>query len=240
MHNGGCPTPVTIDALAHAYGESTLGPDSTKNTDCSGYNDVQSVIYSRQDFRYYCRRNTTIQEFAYRFKEYNPNDIQQVYPQFTNRVITASSGKCKEYTQVGSVNKTVVGDANGLNFISAINYTYTDNITTGSILIPTSALGNDGTTYIYRGHETPSKETVYGNGPRGLRMWAYKNPGLNPDSRFYECPVTVDIVTNVKDPRHNISDALAREAVASIALQGQFKGSFPDRDFTQWQWYANG
>ena len=121
-----------------------------------------------------------------------------------------------------------------------MNFTYSNNATTGSILIPTSALGNEGTTYIYRGVQMPPNTTIAANGPRGLSIWAYRNKGKDQGPLFYECPVSISTVTNVKDPIHNITDDVAREAVASIALQGQFHGPIGAEDYTQWQWYASG
>ncbi|KAI9701070.1 MAG: hypothetical protein M1836_001739 [Candelina mexicana] len=234
-----------MDQLAHAYGEITLGPESTNSDDCGDFTNIQSIIDSEKDYRYYCRRKTSVQEFGIRFNEYNADDTRRTYPHFTTRVITASSGPCNEYPQIGNPERATVGNpqTDGTNFISAFNYTYAINATnTDSIIIPTSALGNEGTTYIYRGLLNPQKAVRYGYGPRGLWMWAYRNPG-NPNHnrvpRFYECPVTVDGVINVVDPAHNISDGLAREAVASIALQGQFKGGKGKKVFTQWQWYAD-
>ena len=131
-------------------------------------------------------------------------------------------------------------DRHGNNYISAFKYIYTNNATNGSIVIPTSALGREGTTYIYRGVQTPPNESIYAYGTRGLWIWVYRNPGFDTQPRFYQCPVTVNPVTNVVDPAHNISDDMAREAVASIALQGQLKGPLENPDFTQWQWYASG
>ena len=240
IHGDDCPSQVTTDMLAHAYGDLTLAADSRQTSDCGYFTDVASVINSKQDFRYYCRRNTTVQAFAYRFNEYNPNDTQKSYPHFTGRVITASSGECNEYSQVGIPGHTTVGDANSLNYISAMNFTYTNNLTSGSIVIPTSALGNEGTTYIYRGIKKPAEEVTYGYRDRGIRMWAYRNLGRKSGPRFYECPITVSAVSNVCDLQHNITDGVAREAVASIALQGQYKGLAENLDNRQWQWYADG
>lgn len=239
-HDKECPNQVIQDQLAHAYGDNTQGPDSVSPLECGEYSDVESVIKSKQNFPYYCRRNTTIQEFAYRFNEYNPNDTQEAYPYFTDRVVTASSGVCNEYTETGN-QAGVVGDDKTYppNAISALNITYTNGTYNGSIFIPTSALGREGTTYIYRGPAVPSAATTYGFGRRGLIMWVYRNPGTQ-SSRFFECPVTVSNVTHVQNPAHDISDATAREAVASIALQGQFRGTRNNVDFTQWQWYASG
>ena len=250
MHAGDCRSwQITVDALAHAYGDTTDGGDSSEAYDCGNFTDVSSIISSKHNFRYYCQRNTMIQKFGYRFNEYNPNDTQKIYPRFTDRVITAFSEECNEYSQVGEPANATVGDPQTLNFISAKNYTYTNGLINGSILIPTSALGNDGTTYIYRDSKPPANATTFGYGDRGIRMWVYRNPGSETDRlsqfyeplpKFYECPITVSTVTNVLNSAHNITDGIAREAAASIALQGQFKMSSDNPDFTQWQWYATG
>ncbi|KAG8529864.1 uncharacterized protein KY384_005345 [Bacidia gigantensis] len=249
--NSPCDNEVTTSALAHAYGEDTLGPDDTSGLQCGGYSDLASVINSKSNFRYYCRRNTTIQEFAYRFNEYNEHDEQQAYPHFTDRVITASSGTCNEYNQTNFDNTGHIGTDNSdddSNFISSIRYTYSNDSTNrnGSINIPTSALGNEGTTYIFRGPEAPkdAKTNGYACGDRCIWMWAYKNPSSSnddPGHRFYACPITVSLVSNVKNPQHNITNDVARQAAASIALQGQFHaGAGTPFDWTQWQWYASG
>ena len=240
IHGDDCPSQITTDALAHSYGDLTLAADSRQTSDCGYFTDVASVISSQENFRYYCRRNTTVHGFAYRFNEYNPDDTQKSYPHFTDRVISASSGECNEYSQVGIPEPTAVGDTNSLNYISAMNFTYTNNLTSGSIVIPTSALGDEGTTYIYRGMKLPAKAITYGYGDRGIWMWAYRNPGREQDSRFYECPVSISAVSNVVNPKHNITNEVAREAAASIALQGQWRGPGEDPDYRQWQWYAEG
>ncbi|KAL8728408.1 MAG: hypothetical protein Q9181_005360 [Wetmoreana brouardii] len=242
-HGSRCQLPVTTDALAHAYGETTHGADSTQASDCGYFDNVEDVISSKEDFRYYCRRNTTVQRFAYRFKEYNPNDFQKAYPHFTTRTITASSGECNEYEKVVAQQPTVIGDRNTWNHISAVNFTFEKGPINKTIAIPTSALGNGGTTYIYRGSKTPAKAGTFGYGERGIWMWAYRNPGPGepaPNGTFFECPITVSTVSNVLNPQHNITDDVAREAAASIALQGQWKGSSKNKNFEQWQWYAAG
>ncbi|KAL8666575.1 MAG: hypothetical protein Q9202_001373 [Teloschistes flavicans] len=233
-HTPGCPSAVTTDALAHAYGESPSAADSTQPSDCGYFTDAASIINSKQKFRYYCRRDTTIQEFAYQFKEYNPDDAQKAYPHSTNRTIMSSSGRCNEYTQ-GAVNDIMLGD------LSAKNFTYSNDANVeGSIVIPTLALGNEGTTYIYRGVNRPEHATTYGNGDRGLMMWAYRNPGAKQGTLFYECPINIGVVGNVKDPKHNLTDGVARQAAASIALQGQWRGTRGHMNWVQWQWYASG
>ena len=237
-----CPWfPVIEDQLAHAYGETTLGGDSDDPNDCGDFTDTQSIIDSKRDFRYYCHRELPLQKFGFRFNQYNPEDRAKAYPYFTDRVITASSGPCNEYTQIGDDGEeTQIGNPkSGPNFISAYRYAYTNGTFNGTITIPTSALGNEGTTYIYRDKAIPPAAGAFAHGPRGLWMWAYRNGG-HEDPLFYECPITVDPVTNVHDKRHDISDAVARRAVASIALQGQWKGPLEAIEWTQWQWYAAG
>ena len=237
-NNPSCPFQVTTDALAYTYGENV--PQI-----CGPYSDEQSIISSVQNFPYYCRRNTTVQEFAYRINEFNPDDNGEVYPHFTDRVISASSGKCREYDQAGLA-EALVGDKMGLIYISAVNYTFTNGTYNGGIVIPTSALGNDGTTYIFRGPPAALNATTWAFGERGLWMWAYKNPSspivaeTDPGQKFYECPVSLSAVSNVHDLRHQVPNAIARQAIASIALQGQFKGDPNNPDFTQWQWFAYG
>lgn len=239
---------MTSDALAHAYGENTFGPESSPLNGCGVYSDVASVIDSKRDFPYYCRRNTTVQEFAFRFNEYNPSDSLGAFPRFTDRVITASSGRCNEYNQTNTDTSQHVGNPrnDSQNYISAVNFTYTNGTYDSWILIPTSALGNDGTTYIFRGARRPSV-TEWAFGDRGLWMWVYKNFGTDtatggdPGQHFYECPISISTVANMHDPRQEFSNATARLAAASIALQGQFKRmDLGMLDWTQWQWYANG
>ena len=227
FHRRDCPTPVTIHGLAHAYGEMTLA------SKCGNYSEITDVT-PKQDYQYYCGRNGSRQEFAYRFKEYNPTDAYKAYPHFTGRIITAASGDCLEYDQVGTPAPDKVGD------MDASNFTYTNHSIDGSISIPTSSLGREGTTYIYRGINVPAETSTYGCGLRCIWMWAYKNPGATDGPKFYQCPVTISIVSNVTQPAHNVSDAVARVAAASIALQGRFEGSVKNPRFMQYQFYPRG
>ena len=227
-HKGCCPSPVTIHALAHAYGEMTLA------SECGNYSEVADIINSKKDYEYYCRRDPSRQEFSHRFYEYNPNDTQKAYPRFTDRIIRAASGDCFEYDQVGTPAAVTLGD------VSASNFTYTNNSIKGSISIPTSSLGREGTTYIYRGKNVPAEATTEACGLRCIWMWVYKNPGATDGPKFYQCPINVSVVSNVTQPAHNVSAAVARVAAASIALQGQFQGSIEDPIWTQYQFYASG
>ena len=225
-HLDKCPPPVTSHALAHAYGETTLA------VKCGSYVGIASVIKSGQDERCYYREDE--QEFAYRFNEYNPDDVQQAYPHFTNRVVTTTSGQCIEYDQVGKSVSDKVDNIDVQKFI------YSNNSTNGTISIPNSSLGFDGTTYIYRGKADPPQAKTYQCGHRCILMWAYKNPGATDGPKFYQCPITVSPVSDAGHPGHHVPDATARLAAASIALQGRHTGPLSDRNFMQFQWYAIG
>jgi hypothetical protein len=88
FHNESYPvvhTEEVSQASAHAYGELAL------STDCGPYNETSDILNSRYDYRYYCRRTAGRQEFAHRFSEYNPKDVQETYTRFTNRIVTSSA-----------------------------------------------------------------------------------------------------------------------------------------------------
>ena len=225
FHADDCPDTVTRHALAHAYGESSVA------SECGNYTEITDVINSRQDYQFYCRHDR--KEFAYRFKEYNPNDTQKAYPFFTNRTITAAYGQCFEYREVGNATDVTIGRMNGLNF------TYTNSSITGSIEIPFSSLGREATTYVYRDNNPPADATTYSCGDRCLKMWAYKNPGKKETPMFYECPITVSLVINAIQSAHDVPDGVAKLAAASIALQGRFRDT-ENPIFTQYQFYAGG
>lgn len=223
-----CPGSVQEHVLAHTYGEAILG------SSCGPYTELADVIGSQQDYYYYCRRDPGRQEFAYRFSEYNPNDTQKAYPQFTSRIITAASGICTEHEQIENITATLGGE-------SAKHFTYT-NPTNGhnGIRIPTSFLGDYGTTYIYRDPGTPDTATAWACGDRCLLMWAYSNYASDEGPKFYECPITISEVSNSGQPEHNVSHFVARLAAASIALQGRTHGTWPNLDWEQFQFYASG
>ena len=219
----------TLHANAHAYGEMTFA------SDCGSYTDIADVISSKHDYQSYCPVNEPGQGFVHRFNEYNPNDIQKVYPYFTNRIITILSGDCDVYDQVGDPTPDQIGDMN------ASKFTYANNQSTnGTITIPTAYLGREGTTYIYRGLYAPASASEYACGPRCILMWAYKNPGAKDGPKFYQCPITVSDVSNATQAAHNVSDPVARVAAASIALHGQYEGTEKDKKFMQFQFYAAG
>lgn len=235
-HLGGCPGEDHEDvtqALAHTYGE--LATDA----DCGLYNTTDDILKSKYHYSYYCRTSPGQQEFAHRFSEYNPEDVQGTFPYFTNRIITASSGKCFEYKEV---NHTVGPDLNGMH--SAWNYTFTNGSSTSNIMIPINMEAFNGTTYVYRGTTIPQKADMWSCGPRCMWMWAHKSPGAGDSSLFYQCPITVSQVSDITDPKQNLTDGMARLAASAIGLQGRFVNQKPghqsERVWTQYQFYPFG
>ena len=172
---------------------------------------------SKNNNPYYCRRTSNRQEFAYRFLEWNPEDKQRAYPAFTNRIITASSGPCFNYT--GLPLPVLVPDVNG--HLAAYNYTYQNDSYVGSVVIPAANTAIGGTTYIYRGWKIPEQATIYACGPRCIWMWAHRDDGFNTTSAFFQCPITFSQVTNSHDNIYDVPDGVARLAAASIGLQGR-------------------
>lgn len=223
-----CPEDVTAQAVAHSYGELAL------RSSCGLYDDISDLQNSKYDYSYYCRRDG--QEFAYRFNDYNPNDTQKVYPLFTNRTITASSGSCFTYSRLG--NATMTRDTAG--DLEALNYTYTNGTFEDTIVIPKQSLGLSGTTYVYRGVKLPQHATTYACGDRCMWMWAFKAQSPEEEPAFYQCPITISGVSNATNAAQNVSNDVARIAAASIALQGRWAGTFQNKIWTQYQFYPAG
>ena len=232
------PSQETVQALAHLYGESARGSLSP-TSECGEYTDISRILDSKVDYRYYCRRTPGYEEFAYRFSEYNPDDTQNIYPSFTNRTITASSGPCFEYDQTGFTNISVDG-------ISGRNHSYrNESGFEGSIFIPLENDIDDSTTYIWRGDKTPQDATYWKCGARCIWMWAHKSASADevfpqdPKSTFFQCPISVSHVNNAtKGTELDVPDGIARIAASAIALQGRTHGKPPT--WSQWQFYAIG
>lgn len=225
-----CETsPENYHGVVHTYGDSAFESLSSGN-DCVKYTNVEDILRSRTNPKYYCRRTPRQQEFAYRFLEYNPQDHQRTYPYLTDRVITVSAGQCYDYS-LSSIEKTPDG--------KWFNYTYTNDTISGSILLPIHIDTFDGTVYIYRGPESPENITTWRCNSRCIWMWAHKTVGQNDKSTFYQCPITVDLVQNVSQDEHQdehqVSDDIARLAASSIGLQGG--KSDPDKGWAQFQFY---
>jgi hypothetical protein len=232
FHNESCPVvhPEEVSqASAHAYGELAL------STDCGPYNETSDILNSRYDYRYYCRRTSGRQEFAYRYSEYNPKYVQETYSRFTNRIITSSAGPCYEYSEVGFSPGL---DTNGN--LAAINYEFTNGTFNGNITILMANGALSGTTYIYRGIDIPERATDVSCGPRWTWMWAHKSVGSGEESAFYECPITISPVSNTTTDAQTISDGIARLAASAIGLHGRSALAEGDEFWTQFQFYPFG
>ena len=223
----GCPSQVSMQTVAHTYGDMSLGYESRD------YDDLAEVLKSKHNYPIYRLRPGNNTQFAHRFNEYNPNDEERVYPYFTNRTIVAESLGCFTYNQTGSDGK------------EPNTFTYSNGTINGTITIPNEYLGREGTTYMYLGKNDPASAPRYSCGPRCVWMWAYKNPSGFPQgspepTAFYQCAINVGIVNSASKPEHSIPDNVAKLAAASIALQGRFSGPQADKNWRQFQFYASG
>ena len=229
--NKGIPlATVDLQALAHTYGELT-----TNGQECEQYDELGHIYKSQVDSPYFCRRAEGKQEFVYRFKEYNPNDIERHYPYFTNRTVTASSGACFKYDALSRID--TVPDLNG--YMSAAKYHFANSTYQSDITIPMSSEGASATVYVYRGPERPDLAQVNSCGNRCLWMWAHRTSLLfQNSSTFFQCPISISEVKNATSVAHDISDSMARIAAASIALQGRWAGDIHNKVWTQYQFHA--
>jgi len=228
------PAPETIHGIAHSYGDYAFG-SLTEGNGCESYTTVDDVIASRNNPRYFCRRTTGQHEFAYRFLEYNPKDLQRSYPYLTDRVITASSAQCDQYL-VTNIDHGIVQDG----IFSNYTYTNDDKTKTEYILMPVAADSFDGTIYIFRGWHVPEKAEIYACGDRCMSMWVFKNQLWGDHNLFFNCNVTVNEVRNAMDDAHKISNGMARIAASTIGLQGgkPNEGKRKMKEgWTQWSFY---
>ena len=217
--------------MAHSWGEQ-----SQNNADCEPYDDLADILNSKEDPPYFCRRTPGKQEFAYRFKEYNPNDKQKIYPAFTDRIITVSSDAYLKYNVSSNAdNPEVIANCFGL---AGYAYAYQNSTYNNTACIPISSSGWSATTYMYFGVRTPALDEDFSCGNRCKRIWAYRSNGpyaAKNSAAFFQCPVTVNEVSNTTSDQHQIPDAVARAAAASIALQGRWTGNVTDKVWVQYQ-----
>lgn len=235
--NNACPIqPEVQQIVAHTYGEMAQG-----NILCA-YNDISEVITSIANCLFYYHLAPNNQQYAYRFSELNPQDTARIYPRFTNRIITASSGECYNYT-IDTTSGQKVDDLNG--DLAAYNWSYSNGTVNGSITIPTLYSAFDSTTYIYRGTKIPQNETESSCGPRCMWMWAFKafsslTADHNQPMAVYQCPISISPVSNVTEDSQIVSDGMAKLAAASIALQGRYVNVANGQIWTQYQMYPWG
>ena len=193
---------VREQGLAHAYEKLA------QVTGCCPCTDISEVLTSPQNC---CNFTPDKQDFAYRFKEYNPDDFVRAYPIVTNRTITAPSGRHVNYSQPNPPKS----DGNGFSFFEYQNDTYR-----GNVIIPDALFALNAITYIYRGILRPQEVITYTCGPRCIRMWAHKARDHGEALEIFECPITVSDVHNATNNTHYVSDGIVRLAAASLGLQG--------------------
>ncbi|KAL8825087.1 MAG: hypothetical protein Q9170_007932 [Blastenia crenularia] len=219
-----CPSQEAMQGVAHAYGIISL------DADIGRYSDISEVLHSKQNHRYYHRTERHRQQLAYRFNEHDPRDEFRSYPFFTNRTVTAESLNCSIYDEIRADEKDP----------TTFRYSSPDRSFRGAISIPKDYLGKNGTTYIYRGYNSPESAPKYSCGDRCVKMLAYKNHPRNGSNAFYECSVSVSAVANASEPQHDIPNKIAKLAAAAIAVQGHYKGAEDNRNYQQYTFYASG
>ncbi|KAL8955855.1 MAG: hypothetical protein Q9193_006438 [Seirophora villosa] len=212
--------------IAHSFGESY---QSSKN--CGRYNQSAEIYDATKNPPYFCR--TGQPEFAYRFKEYNQNDTERMYPSLTNRIITTSCGRCFKYEETS---QTAEQELNAYG--TATLYTFSNGSHTENIAIPLSHQGWAATTYVYRGQKLPQRATGQSCGDRCLWIWAVRfGVQDEPESTLFQCPITVGNVTNTALEAHKVPNGIALVTAASIALNGRWSGKIEDKHWTQYQFY---
>ena len=230
--------PEVPQIVAHTYGEIA------QSDQCCEYKELSDILSLDEKCAYYCNRTPGQEEFAYRFREFNPEDHSKIYPLFTNRVVTASADKCYQY-DVDLSSLTKVLDGNG--DLAAFNWTYSNGTMSDKITIPTEYSAWDSTTYIYQGPDIPQNETESACGPRCIWMWAFRANSTLPSDRnqplaVFRCSITISQVTNTTLESQTISDEMAKLAAASIGLQGRYvnKLNGAGKTWTQYQLYPYG
>ena len=237
--NNICPgEPEVPQILAHTYGEIA------QSDQCCEYKELSDVLISDKNCAYYCNRTPGQEEFAYRFREINPEDYPKTYPLFTNRVVTASSNECYQYN-VNMNSLIKVPDDNG--DLAAFNWSYSNGTVSDNITIPTEYSAYDSTTYIYRGLNMPQNETESACGPRCMWMWAWRAHSTLPSDSdqpvaVFRCSITISSVSNTTLESQTISDEMAKLAAASIGLQGRYvdHDNGNGKTWTQYQLYPYG
>lgn len=208
------PGDVVAQNLAHAYGEAVQGQQSCNYTDDS---DIQNAS---QDCYYFSHTNG--QEFAYRYAQYNGADSAHAYPYLTDRIVKASAGECFQYEVTGDPGLQDSQDGKADTWV----WDFHNSTFNGTIPIPRREAAFDATTYIYNGTNPPPTADFQKCGHRCIRLYAWRSVGnlTKRPQALFQCSITVDQVSNVKDGKdwQSLPDHNACYAAASIALTGRF------------------
>ena len=225
--NEGFPEEIA-PARANAFG------DITRSLARCNYNTDDDIYKAGQQCSYF--KSKIGHEFAYRYSQYNQQDVARTYPYLTKRIIKVSSGPCQQYELV-----SLGTDKYGLGLWTFKNETGEEL----QISIPPVDTAFDSTTYIYNGTKKPQNATLQACGSRCLYVYALRGNGTirkHQPSLLYKCPISVGDVTNINDPAHVLPNDTARLAAASIALTGRYTNLLDKRvrEWRQYQLYAHG
>ena len=225
-------TLVGPQTTAHSYGELIRGQK------CCPYNTTADIFSARQSCPYFCSADK--QQFAYRFKEYDPLDDASAHPYLSNRLIISKVEAHYEYhVDLGKSPLTDSPDGKqDTRFYSFHNNTYS-----GQIPIPNSASGVNSSTYVYNGTQIPQRATLVDCGPRCLTIYTLRlgtaPPGGILPATMFGCDISVSEVSNITAPWQEYPDDMARLAIASIALTGR-NSTRPGMSWQQYQLYPWG
>ena len=219
----------SLQSFIHAMGETTLGWSN-----CS-YNTDDDIKKASQDCVYFTR--TSGSEFAFRFAEYNLNDLSSAYPYRTDRIVKASPGNCYEY----GVSKDKISEADSPDGKKEVFvYPFYNETYNGILPVPKPNSAFDATTYVWNGTEVPQNATVQLCGPRCVWLYAFQSIGDITDrpDMVYQCPITISEVSGTTQEAHILSDENARLLAASIALSGRYTNpNGPRKVWRQYQLY---
>ncbi|KAL9614938.1 MAG: hypothetical protein Q9167_000580 [Letrouitia subvulpina] len=209
--------------LAHTYGET-----ASSLFRCP-YTTDEDIFQANQSCTYFY--NTAKPEFAYRYLEYNPDDVAGVYPYLTKRLVKASPSECSQYETFRGRDER---DRYGLTL-----WHFKDGSENKTISIPLVNTAFDSTTYIYNDTATPQDSSDQACGPRCLYIYALRQQGPrrnNTLNTLFQCQINITNVTNISDQEQILADRNARLAAASIALTGRYTNLI-SHDVKEWRQY---
>ncbi|KAL9034354.1 MAG: hypothetical protein Q9214_007082, partial [Letrouitia sp. 1 TL-2023] len=209
--------------LAHTYGET-----ASSLFRCP-YTTDEDIFQANQSCAYFT--NTAKPEFAYRYLEFNPDDVAGVYPYLTKRLVKASPSECSQYETFRSRDER---DRYGLTL-----WHFNDGAENKTISIPLVNTALDSTTYIYNDTTIPQDSIDQACGPRCLYVYALRQQGPrrnNTLNTLFQCQINITNVTNIGDQVQVLADRNARLAAASIALTGRYTNLI-SRDVKEWRQY---
>ncbi|KAI4209741.1 MAG: hypothetical protein LQ351_007337 [Letrouitia transgressa] len=209
--------------LAHTYGET-----ASSLFGCP-YTTDEDIFQANQSCTYFY--NTAKPEFAYRYLDFNPNDVAGVYPYLTKRLIKASPGECSQYETFRGRDER---DRYGLTL-----WHFNDGAENKTISIPLVNTAFDSTTYIYNDTVVPQDSIDQACGPRCLYIYALRQQGPRRDNTLntlFQCQINITNVTSVGEDVHILADRNARLAAASIALTGRYTNLI-SREVKEWRQY---